>query len=216
MALSGTLWGMKKALYAVMVSVGLSVSSCAYVQTHKNVEELGSYIEGKVLNKESIGLYKQGEQWYVSATPARFKLSHPTVHDTVFRKNDVTPELKLIAEKKGNVVYHPVSPYAAQILQRSDGYFQLRALSDEIQRTGGAWVEQLPGARHVPIAAEVAGKKNTFFIEEERVPKNKPLWSKALGTVDFIVVDIPASLVYNVAIPIMAPFVFFYEFAHED
>ena len=51
---------------------------------------------------------------------------------------------------------------------------------------------------------------------KNRVPEKKPIWSRALGKADLVLVDFPATLVYNVAIPIMAPFVFFYEFTHED
>lgn len=207
---------MKRTLYAIILCFGVLLSSCAYVQTHKNVEELGSYFDGELLSKQSMALYKRGDQWYLSATKARFKLHYPVVHDSVFQKNDSSPEFRLIPGRNDSVVYHPISAYAAQILQRSDGYYQLRALSDEIHRTAGEWVEELPGAQRVPIAAEIGGKQSVFYMEEKRVPQNKPLWSKALGKVDFILIDVPASVVYNVAIPFMAPFVFFYEFSRDD
>ena len=141
---------------AVAVSIGL-LSSCAYVQTHKNVEEMGSYFEGEVLDTRDMGLYKKDGRWYISATKAKFKVHYPVVHDSVFRRNDYSPKYELLNTHKQTVVYHPISTYAANILQKSDGYFQLRALGDEIYRTEGAWVEQLPGAARVPISAEIGG-----------------------------------------------------------
>lgn len=206
---------MKRVLYAVMVSLSVLLSSCAYVQTHKNVEEIGSYFEGEVLSTENMGLYKKDSQWYLSATKARFKMRYPSVHDSIFRRNDYSPEYVALPSGDQRVVYHPISAYAAQILQRRDGYFRLRALGEEIQRHGGAWVEELPGAVRTPIAAEIGGKQS-YSIIRRRVPEKKRLWSRALGKADLVLVDLPATVVYNVAIPIMAPFVFFYEFAHED
>lgn len=191
------------------------LSSCAYVQTHKNVEELGSYFEGHILSTDTLGLYKHNNQWYLSAQTARFKLSYPSVHDSIFRRNDSSPEFKLIPSHSNSLVYHPISSAAAQILQRSDGYFQLRALGEDIYRTGGTWVSELQGAQHFPIAAEIGGKQ-VFYMEEKRVPESKPIFSRVLGKVDFVLIDIPGTLLYNVAIPFMVPFVFFYEFSQED
>ena len=41
------------------------------------------------------------------------------------------------------------------------------------------------------------------------------LATKILKNIDLIVIDVPGTLVYNVAIPFAAPFVFFYEFYHD-
>lgn len=194
---------------------GLMISSCAYVQTHKNVEELGSYFEGELLDANSMSLHKKGDQWYLSAHKAKFKLSYPIVHDSVFRRNDFSPEFKLIRSHNSEVIYHPISSYAAQILQKTDGYFQLRGLADEIHRTPGKWVSDISGSQQYPIVAEIGGKQ-VFYMEERRIPEKKLFLSKALGKIDLIAIDMPATIIYNVAIPIMAPFVFFYEFSTTD
>lgn len=206
---------MRKVLPALMIGIGLALSSCAYVQTHKNVEEIGSYYEGGVLDAKTMGLYKRGGVWYLSAYKAQFKLSYPVVHDSVFRRNDFSPEFRLMDTPGREVIYHPISASAADVLLSGDGYFQLRALSDEIHRTPGEWTTDLAGAQKYPILAEIGGKQ-IYYMEEKRVPANKPLVSKILGKLDFVIVDIPSTIVYNVAIPVMAPFVFFYEFTHED
>lgn len=198
-----------------MLSAGLLLSSCAYVQTHKNIEEIGVHYEGELLDTESMELYEHAGKWYITAHKADFKLSYPIVHDSVFRKNNSNPSFDLISSEGRRTAYHPISSYAADILRKSDGYFQLNAIADEIKRTPGEWTESLPGATKHAIAAELAGAKQ-FYIEDKRVPATTPIGSKILSKIDFVIVDIPATLVYNVAIPVMAPFVFFSEFLSKE
>ena len=206
---------MKGKLQAAICGAALMLSSCAYVQTHKNVEEMSIYYEGQVLNTNNLELYRSGKSWYITAQQARFKMSYPIVHDEVFRRTDNKPTFKLVPHEENCTIYHPISDQAAEVLRRADGYFDLQGLADEVKRTPGSWVVSLPGAQRYGISAEIAGKDH-LFIEEKRVPKDTPTLNKALGKLDFIVFDIPATLVYNVAIPFMAPFVFFYEFLTES
>ena len=206
---------MKRMLQLALLSAGLFLSSCAYVQTHKNVEEMSTHYEGQMLNAATMELYESGGAWYISAAKARFKLSYPIVHDEVFRKSFEQPSFRLIHADE-QMVYHPISSHAAQILRQSDGYFELKGLAEEIQRTPGAWVSHLPaGAVKHAIAADIAGNPHQY-MEELRIPREKPIGDMILGKLDFVVVDIPATLAYNVAIPFMAPFVFFYEFFQES
>lgn len=206
---------MKKMLRWVLLCAVLVLNSCAYVQTHKNVEELGSYYEGQVLSKSTAGLFSYGGQWYLAAQKARFKLSYPTVHDSVFRRNDYAPTFNLIDDAHRETVYHRISAEAASILMQPSGYFELSALADEISRTPGAWLSSLPGAQKHTIMADIGGKSN-HYIETQRVPEKTPVAIKALGMIDLIAVDAPLTVAYNVAIPVMAPFVFFYEFITTD
>lgn len=213
----GKIWypvGMNGKLQAGILSASMLVSSCAYVQTHKNVEEQSTYYEGKVLSTENVRLYRQDGKWYLAAERAKFRLTYPNVHDEVFRRNMTEPKFKLL-ELDEQIMYHAISSHAAEILQRRDGYFKLDALAEEIQRTPGEWLEELPGAQQHVILAEIAGS-HKYYIKQRRVPEKTPIVDKALGTLDFIVVDIPATVAYNVAIPFMAPFVFFYEFSQEQ
>ena len=202
-------------LRAVILTLCFFINSCAYIQTHKNVEEIGSHFEGEILNAGTMALYKYKDQWYLSAHRASFKLSYPIVHDSIFRKNDSSPQFNLTNIQSDQSIYHPISSYAAFILQQKDGYFQLSELVNEIQRTSGEWVDKLPGAQRYPILAEI-GDKQIAYMEDKRVPSSKLFISKVLGKIDFIVVDVPGTILYNVAIPIMAPFVFFYEFAQGE
>ena len=207
---------MQRALRAIIIiCMGFLVSSCAYVQTHKNVEEIGSYFEGEVLHAASMQLYKYHGTWYLSAQKALFKLHYPAIHDSVFQRNDYAPELKFIRYTSDHPIYHPISSNAARILQRPDGYFQLRALAEEIHRTPGVWEKVHPAAELFSIKSEIGGKQ-VFYIEDKRVPDKQLLSSKILGKVDLFLIDIPATVLYNVAIPFMAPFVFYYELSHDD
>lgn len=206
---------MRRTLQAITLSACIAMSSCAYMQTHKNVEEWGSYYEGEHFSTGAMALYKYQGQWYISAHRARFKLKHPIIFDSVFQKYEQSPTLKLTELKTDHMVYHPISSSAAEILQRSDGFFQLRALADEVQRTPGSWVDSLPGAQRYPVRAEI-GDGGQFNMQRYRVPEKTPTASYIAGKIDFILVDVPGTVVYNVAIPLMAPFVFFYEFISGD
>ena len=197
-----------------IASVCLLLSSCAYMQTHKNVEEANTHYEGQVLSTDTVGLYRSGSKWYLSAQSAKFRLEYPTVHDEVFRKNNSEPTFKLLSINEGRI-YHPISAHAAEILQRRDGYFELNGLAQEVQTTPGEWQTTLPGAQRYGIAADISGT-HKYYIEQKRIPQEIPQADKILGMLDFIVVDIPGTVVYNVAIPFMAPFVFFSEFSKND
>lgn len=205
---------MRGKLQAAILSASVLMSSCAYVQTHKNIEEQSTYYEGKVLSTDTIRLYHRGGKWYISAEMAHFRLSYPAVHDDVFRKGMNDPSFKLI-ERYPQTMYHAISAQAAEILQRRDGYFKLNALADEIKRTSGPWLEELPGAQQRSILAEIAGT-HKYYIKQRRIPDEPPMADKVLGKIGFVIIDIPATVAYNIAIPFMAPFVFFYEFAQEQ
>lgn len=199
----------------MLLSAGILLSSCAYVQTHKNVEELGSYYDGQVLSTVDTGLYRKNGAWYLSAQKARFRLRYPIVHDSVFRKNDYNPRLELLEDGAVTTVYHRISDNAANVLMRPNGYFELSALADDMRRSGGEWLSELPGAERHSIAAEIGGKKQ-HYIGEGKIPAEKSFLTHAIGKLDFIAIDVPLTLAYNVSIPVMAPFVFFYEFITED
>lgn len=201
-------------LRVLALGVGMLMTSCAYVQTHKNVEEIGAYYEGELLSTATSSLYKKGESWYISAQKAKFKLVYPTIHDSVFRRSDYDPRYELI-ENSSTTVYHSISQSAAEVLMNPKGYYELNALAEEITRSPGTWESSLDHAEQHAIQANIGGQ-SSFSMKNQRVPAKKSLFTKAIGTADFVVVDIPLSVAYNVAIPVMAPFVFFYEFLCEE
>lgn len=205
-----------KNVYRVVMGIimGFVVSSCAYMQTHKNVEEVGSYYAGHLLRQQDMQLYRAGEKWYLAAYPAKFRLKYPVVYDSVFRRKNSAPHFQLINYEQ-QLHFHEISPSAAKVLMRPDGYFRMDALVDNIKKNSGEWISHLPaGASRLPVHAELSGHQSQS-IEEKRVPSKKTLLGLTLGKIDFIIVDVPGTLAYNVAIPFMAPFVFFYEFSTE-
>lgn len=184
------------------------------MQTHKNVEEVGSYYSGHLLRQQDMQLYGTGDKWYLAAYPAKFRLKYPIVHDSVFKRKKSEPHFQLISYER-QLHFHEISPSTAKVLMRPDGYFRMDALADNIKKNSGGWLSHLPAsASRLPVHAELSGYKSQW-IEEQRVPPKKTLLGLTLGKIDFIVIDVPGTLVYNVAIPFMAPFVFFHEFTTE-
>lgn len=205
--------GMLKAIIAI---VALMLCSCAYVQTHKNIKEKGNYIDGYVLSMSNIGLYKSNGQWYLSAQRGKFKQHYPAIHDTIFLRDTMKSELQMISSPaNAETTYHPISASAAGILQREDGYYQLPALADEIQRTTGEWVNVIAPAQRYEIRAEIEDDK-PFYMEERRVLAKQSAMRNVLGVLDLVFVDVPATILYNISIPIMAPFVYFHEILNDD
>lgn len=191
--------------------------SCAYMQTHKNVEEWGCHYEGGKLQKGDLALYAKEGRWYLSAPKAKFGKRYPIIHDSVFRKGDNEPWHEMIEGSEGGMAYFPISAGTASVLQRADGYADLSLLASEITSRQQEPLFHLPGASRYPIRAEInATGKGYANLVGKRTPETPPAINKALSAVDFIAIDIPGTLAYNVAIPFMAPFVFFYEFFSND
>lgn len=190
--------------------------SCAYVQSHKNVGELGAYYHGHVLDKKEMRVFydETHHKWYINAHEALFKLHYPFVYDSVFRDHEKNPSYHLV-RVESPFVYHPIRESTAHVLMRSDGLIQLRVLAEEISRHDtGSWISSAHFSASYPIAASIDGE-SSYPLPSYRSPAHNSLFVGAVKNLDFIVVDIPATLAYNIAIPFAAPFVFFYEFFHE-
>lgn len=186
------------------------------MQTHKNVGELGAYYNGHILDKKDLRVFHDAtqHQWYINAREARFKLDYPIIYDSIFQRRDNNPSYRLV-RMNSNFVYHPVSESTARVLMRSDGFSQLHVLAEEINRhDAGSWTSSPHFTKSYNVSATLDGD-STCSIPANRVPIRSPFVSKILKNIDFIVIDIPGTLAYNVAIPFVAPFVFFYEFSHD-
>ena len=113
------------------------------------------------------------------------------------------------------MMYRQISSGTATVLQRTDGYAELNILCDELQNSSAPWIESLPtGAQSCSIKAEIVGSSITW--PERNSATEAPLAIRALSTIDQVLVDWPGTILYNIAIPIMAPFVFFHEFLYEQ
>ena len=218
MAKYGRMAGMKKSTLTLMLlsaaTVGM-LSSCAYMQTHKNIDEMGHTYRASELKSDNLALHRKGGQWYLSAPAGDYKKSYPIVHDDIFSRNnnDPTYSLKRATESRD---YHPISAGTAASLQRNDGYAQTNGLVAEIVSQGKPTLTELPGAATYPIRAEIVNGKQPAVIVTSRTPEKTPTSLKVLSGIDMCTVDAVGSVVYNVAIPFMAPFRFFWEFCTED
>ncbi len=187
--------------------------SCAYMQTNKNVEEQGRIFPGYSLEKPRQ-LHRVGDAWYVEATPADYRLHHDYVHDNVFRKTN-EPEMKLLGATADSPAYHAISPHTAAVLLREDGYATSEALSKELSESTEPWLTSLPSSTTHTVKAQVEGT-DTISITREPTPAEVPLGYRFLSKLDFLIVDIPGTVLYNMAVPVIAPFVFFSEFLEEQ
>ncbi len=185
--------------------------SCAYMQTHKNVKELGRRFPGYQLEKPQQ-LYRAHDTWYVAATPAEYSLQHDCVHDNVFRKTH-EPTMKLKQTGSGTA-YHAISTDTATVLLREDGYAENGTIAREIATSTAPWLTELPSFTAHAVNAEVVGPESTPITDAPK-PAEIPLTYRVLSGLDFLVVDVPGTVAYNVAVPFIAPFVFFYEFLSE-
>lgn len=191
----------------------LHLSSCAYMQTHKNIEEAARRYQGYELTPE-LELYKTGGKYYLATSRHEMQKHYPVIHDTIFLDSNNNPTW----EKTGSQhekVYLPISSGTATVLQRKDGYASLQVLSDEIQNNQVTALAQLPAtAQRCTVNAEITG--DTIIWPADSNTPEAPLSLKILSTVDRVCIDWPGTLAYNIAIPVMAPFVFFHQFLNED
>lgn len=209
---------MKKLLF--LVPLLLSLSSCAYVQTHKNVEERFVQRAGDEL-ASPLQLAKVGATWYLCAAPcdAGLVLQHPVIHDEVFFNENNEPVLKAKEPGRGRGVFSawPISEGTATVLMRADGYATLEMLAHEMKSHSGERLEKLPKhAVRYPIRAEIVGTENAICLPSSPAQQNMAWYEKALVQSDRVFVDWPLTLGYNCAIPFMAPVVFFYRFLNEE
>ncbi len=198
-------------LGSVLLASSLLLPSCAYMQTNKSVRELAKNYKGYKL-EQPRQLYRSGGTWYVAATPAEYHLSHDFVHDNVFYKTN-DPVMKL-RETGTGTAYHAISASTATVLMRPDGYVDSAILAQELMESNSPWLSELPHATTHAVQAQLVGEEQTAITYSPDTAENAWLY-QFLGGLDFLVVDVPGTVIYNVAVPFMAPFVFFHEFLSE-
>jgi hypothetical protein len=205
---------MKKTIRTTLAVAAL-LPSCAYMQTNKNILERGVVHRGTELKAESLTLHKKGGQWYVGSPMSNFSKHYPTIHDEVFFKEDNSPTFKTIGEPEGKL-YYPISAGTATCLQRTDGYAQTNALATEISSFQAAPIADMRGGSTYSIRAEVVDAAKPVTLITSHTPEHPGTGQRVLAAVDKYTVDAVGTLGYNIAIPFMAPFVFFSEFLSED
>ena len=204
---------LKASIMTCVVAGSVFLPSCAYMQTHKNIEESFRTHQGYTLQPE-LKLYKAGQKYYLAVGEQELRKHYPVIHDSVFMKQSNAPTYEIVSGGSQKM-YREISAGTAQVLQRNDGYAELQTLSDELMQAGTPWLRQLPaGAAPCRIAAEIQGSEVT--TSTGTVTETSPAAATILSTIDQVCIDWPGTVLYNVAIPVMAPFVFFYEFLNEQ
>lgn len=188
------------------------LSSCAYMQTHKNIEENSREHIGYQLNS-GIQLYRAGGDYYLAVEQQRLRMHYPAIYDSIFLIRNNEPEFIKLGDEQTRV-YRRISTGTATVLQREDGYAELNVLSDELRSSNTDWLTSLPaGARPCSIKADISGKEATWLQPGSGTEVSAGI--RTLSTLDEVFVDWPGTVLYNLAIPVMAPFVFFHEFLNE-
>lgn len=216
---------MKKLLFLLPLWVGLS--SCAYVQTHKNVQESFVHRQGDQL-AAPLSLGKLGSTWYVCTKVCAGGVTkqYPTVHDEILLDENNEPQLQPVGTisaiaggiDKPHATAWPISSGTAMVLMREDGYATLETLADEMLRNRAGRLDVLPrGMQFYPVKAQIAGaEKATYLLRSADTEPELTFTQKVLVQTDRVLVDWPLTAAYNCAIPVMAPVIFFHQFLSED
>lgn len=207
----------------LLVFAALAFSSCAYVQTHRNVQESFTYYDGQRLEAPLLLVQYQGI-WYIAAHECEqgLRLRYPNVYDSVLGSSASNePSWHRVEEQgRGAICYWPISAGTASVLMREDGYVSLPILRDEMLKHADARLSHLPkGAVQHAVRAHMDVPHETqedavYLIGEKHADDSLPV--RALVQTDRVLVDWPLTLMYNCAIPFMAPVIFFRDFLNED
>lgn len=203
-------------LFSALLFSCILLSSCAYMQTHKNIREADLSYTGYHMTR-SPELYQAGNKWYIGVESRTLRKKYPIIHDEVLLTGHNAPRwAEISAGEPSKKIYHEISHGTAMVLQRKDGFATTYDLAGEIDDSGHSWLETLPkGATRRTVQAEIAGTDTN--MPTRCLPQQEPpLSTKVLSWADKIVIDYPGTVLYNMAIPFMAPFVFFHEFLNED
>lgn len=189
------------------------LSSCAYMQSHKNIIEAGRQHKGYHL-ESPLKLYRAGGQYYLAAEQQDMQIHYPTIHDSIFLKGENSPTLSPRGTQS-ETIYFPLAAGTGEVMQRQDGFVELDTLRSELEASRSLCTSQLPaGAVECTIRADVQGSSVTWLNPAESTPAGTG--HVLLGTLDRVLIDWPGTVLYNISIPVMAPFVFFHQFLNEE
>lgn len=206
-----------KRLLITAALTGLFLNSCAYMQTGKNIKEGGKQYEGCELSSESMVLCNHQGNWYLAAPAETYRKSYPVIHDSVLLTGNNEPCFKSLKKDKSRC-YMPISEGTAATLRMKEGYATTEDLALEINKLSSTRpiTTKLSGVSHHRIEATLVSSDKPVVVTHSSHPEQVSLSRRILSGIDFVVVDIPGTLAYNVAIPVMVPFVFFHDFFNQE
>ncbi len=189
------------------------LSSCSYMQLHKNVEQYGDYYEGFEADVPQI-VYESKGKWYLKGKKYHLRYDYPLIYDTVFLEGG-KPQLVHVGPSLGDA-YLEISHGTSIALRERSGYATLPILQRELQEIGSTPLDSLASnAIEYKIHAEIPHADHPIRVTHADIHTSKSSVTTALSYATLVFVDIPGTLVYNIAIPVMAPFYFFSD-TYED
>lgn len=204
------------------LAAALLLPQCAYVQTSREVANLGTEYEGYNLGTVDA-VWKKDGQYFVRCNACRYTLNYPWVHDTVLLTNLQTTYTLQPLDGPPRAAFHPISQEVAYALMQTNGYDMTESLNQDIARQGGAWIsaDTFPTATatRTPLRAELCNTPGQPESEVIAAGKVKQLWAPlrwTLAGLDAVFIDVPATAAYNVAIPLVVPFAAFRESAQPN
>lgn len=198
---------MKPFLIPIALASMCIFASCATMQTHKNVRLMNSYYSGVELSRPSK-VYHANGQWFIQAQSVKLSKRYPLVNDPIFLETEEPTLSKIPGESLP--VFLPISAGTAKILRDPQGYASLPVLKTELNRLSNAPAQHaLPNAQAFPVLAQFEAQSTPTYLSAPSPNHEPSLANRVLAGLDLVFVDAPGTLIYNIAIPVMAPFYFF-------
>lgn len=208
-----------KKLHLITAMCTVFFSSCAYMQSNKNIKEGDTTYEGCQLNTEQLSLCRKGSQWYLSTAVEVYEKRYPLIYDSILLADNNAPRFEKTEGGVATTCYLPISAGTAATLKMQHGYANAQDLAAEVSRLlperPVLYTPQMGKVEHHGINAHI-DKGEEPVILTFKCMESTTTAQHVLAAVDFALVDIPGTLAYNVAIPIMAPIVFFSDFINEE
>lgn len=203
-----------------MVVVVGTLNSCAYTQFNKQITEKATVYNGFAVELP-LSLYSSQGGWYVKVRKLEIQKIKPFVHDSIML-TDTSKEALGTPKPFSHYTeyqYIKISDGTAAVLQRTDGYATLETLCDELKAGyTQSCVSELPDSMQHRVYAQIKTEQgNVAYVSADGQPIRKPgMGTKVLSKVALVCVDVPGTVIYNVSMPIMAPFIFFKDFLSND
>ena len=202
-----------------MVGVVGTLNSCAYTQFNKQITEKATVYNGFAVELP-LSLYSSQEGWFVKVRKLEVQKIKPFVHDSIMLTDRSKESLGTPKPFSHYTEYQyiKISDGTAAVLRRTDGYATLETLCDELKAgyKQGCIAELSDCIQHRVYAQIKTEQGNIAYVAADGQPIRKPgVGTKVLSKAALVCVDVPGTVIYNVSMPIMAPFIFFHDFLSE-
>lgn len=205
--------------FTVLLTLPTSISSCAYTQFNKQIEENATTYNGFAVELP-LSLYSSQGNWYVKVRKIDVRKIRPFVHDSIMLDNSRKLTFGTVKPLSyyTDYQYIRISKGTADVLRRTDGYASLETLSDELRSNYSSVVSELPESMQHRVYAEIKTEQgNIAYIAPNGAPIRQPgVGTRILSKLALVCVDFPGTVIYNVSMPIMAPVLFFRDLIIDD